>query len=329
MALFYMLLTVLGWSAVPLVSAWGGGSEHPFLTNFAWRLGALLYLAAVVLACPEYRRLLFDPEVAGLLARSLPSLPLLFLQLNAVEYGFFALSLRWLDVSVAAVLLETWPVLMMVLTAWLLRGSKRYRRLGLSGFALAGLAFAGYVLVAASERGSLLPDSGFGESLGLLAGLALVSLASLACACAGFNFRWVSDFVLRLRELSAIPDRGSAADAEMFAACVLFIVASLLCLPVNAGIGLASGESMGLVPLVLAALCGGAALALPSFCWRKANFRAGDLAINALAYATPLLSLLWLFLLWDVGVARPDLLLFGAGAVAVSNTLIALRGRGR
>ena len=60
---------------------------------------------------------------------------------------------------------------------------------------------------------------------------------------------------------------------------------------------------------------------------RTAVYRAVNLAVNALAFAIPVFSLLWLWLFWRVGVARPDLLLAGTAVIVVSNVMVALGGR--
>ena len=59
-----------------------------------------------------------------------------------------------------------------------------------------------------------------------------------------------------------------------------------------------------------------------SIAWRKANIYTTNLGINALAYATPVLSLIWLFSLGQANVTRVDYLVIGAAAIITANLLI-------
>ena len=49
--------------------------------------------------------------------------------------------------------------------------------------------------------------------------------------------------------------------------------------------------------------------------------------MNTLAYAVPLFSLLWIWLFWRIGVARPDLLAVGTLVIVVSNLAVTLGDR--
>ncbi len=73
---------------------------------------------------------------------------------------------------------------------------------------------------------------------------------------------------------------------------------------------------------------GGAfAQALGGILLRVANFMSQTLGVNALAYFVPVLSLVWLWVSGEAGVARWDLLIVGSLMVVLSNGLIGLQGR--
>lgn len=59
-----------------------------------------------------------------------------------------------------------------------------------------------------------------------------------------------------------------------------------------------------------------------SILWRKANFATENLGINALVYATPVFSLVWLYVSSEAHVPRADLLIIGAAAIITANLLI-------
>ena len=56
--------------------------------------------------------------------------------------------------------------------------------------------------------------------------------------------------------------------------------------------------------------------------FRKANLIMDNLGINALAYASPVLSLVWLAVMGEIQVARLDLLLVGMGLILGANLFI-------
>ncbi len=59
-----------------------------------------------------------------------------------------------------------------------------------------------------------------------------------------------------------------------------------------------------------------------SISWRNANIITSNLGINAIGYSTPALTLLWLFLFWNIEVERPGLLIIGTAAIVTANLLI-------
>ena len=74
--------------------------------------------------------------------------------------------------------------------------------------------------------------------------------------------------------------------------------------------------------MVIGIIGGGFVQAFSSIFYRKAALSTDNLGINALGYAIPILSLMWLGLFSHIGVARVDYLVIGAAAIIVSNLLI-------
>ena len=66
---------------------------------------------------------------------------------------------------------------------------------------------------------------------------------------------------------------------------------------------------------------------LGTFGQGMAIYRAVNLAVNPLAFAVPVFSLLWVWLFWRIGVVRPDLLLAGMAVIVVSNVIVTLGDR--
>ena len=113
-----MLFAVLCYSGIPLVIALTGGSENPSLFSGTYRIGALLtYLVFLRMVYGP----LFNRETFTLIARRFMSAKYRWLILltfaSTADYALFALSTRFIDISVTAVLFELWPIVTMFILA--------------------------------------------------------------------------------------------------------------------------------------------------------------------------------------------------------------------
>ena len=120
----YMLLAVGGFSLIPLVVGWGDGRENPLLFNAGWRagvvLGCLFFLLSGNMALTRSRAVWRHVRQRTL------GWPMLFVVVGSFQFALFTWSTRFMDISMAAVLLETWPILLIVLTGRLFRRERRF-----------------------------------------------------------------------------------------------------------------------------------------------------------------------------------------------------------
>ena len=187
-----MLLAVLPLSFMALGILLVGGPAAPWLFNAVMRLGAALGCFIALLLC--FRPWLFQRGVWRAVTRRLPHVYFAAATLGALDYGFLAAAARFIDPAVAAVLYETWPLLLIVAMAWLFRGGGRYARNLRRVLPLAGLALLGAALVVLSETGGFrLGDASAGR-LALGVGLALGG--TLGAVCAAFSMRWGQETAL-------------------------------------------------------------------------------------------------------------------------------------
>ena len=317
----YMLVAVGGFSVIPLVIGLGDGRENPLLFNAGWRFGVLL-------GCLSFLSfgnlpLLRNLEVWKLLWRRMFSWAMLFVIFGSFQFALFTWSTRFIDISVAAVLLETWPILLILLTGRLFRSERRFdgTSSNVFGFVIAGLL--GFVFVTVSHSAGPEVFSGFGgvSLIGLAAGVLLaVSAAGAGALEAAFNLRWGVD---SSRELvsSAGGDRDYQS-LDLFFVVLALAVASAVSFPIHVVVGLVGGEMITGRGLAIAVLGGGFVQALSSIVYRMAALKTSNLGINALGYAIPVLSLIWLAISSRISVARVDYLVIGAAAIIVANLLI-------
>ena len=276
-----MPAAVLAFSFVPLLADAGVGA--PFLFHGLWRAGlaagGLVFLAG------------FYPEPAfrlrswsTLFRRSFrPSAFLCFI--GSFQFLLFTLSLRaGVDASLAAVLLEAWPLLAIIVAGRLFRSEGRYGRSLLFPLLLAACLWllsplAGWQLFGAD--GFSFPGSLWGIGLAFSASLAGVLESS-------FNLRWGAD---------AARTQTGSGDEIFFCVAGLTAVAALSA-PVHLGLSLLAGEPGISFSRGLAGLLGGLAVqAAGSILYRIALLRTRRLETISLGYLIPFLSLLWLAVL--------------------------------
>ena len=317
----YMLLAVGGFSLIPLVVGWGDGRENPFLFNAGWRAGVVLGCLFVLLS--GNMGLTRSRAVWRYVWQRMPCWPMLFVVVGSFQFALFTWSTRFIDISMAAVFLETWPILLIVLTGRLFRRERRFDGTSSNVLVFVVVGLAGFVFVTASQSADL--EFLVGPEGLSLAGLALgVFLAMLAAGTgaleAAFNLRWGVDSSREFSTHTAVSPRDGELD--LFFVIVAFAIASAVSFPVHVVAGFLVGEAIDGQGLVIGVIGGGFVQVFSSIFYRKAVLSTDNLGINALGYAIPILSLMWLGLFSHIGVARVDYLVIGAAAIIVSNLLI-------
>ena len=148
-----MMVSVLGFSFIPLTIALGRGADSPFLFNGIWRIGVVICCVAYFLHW--HRRLFLDGSAFALVVRRIPSRWIALSVAGNLGYLPFTWAIRYVDLAVLAVLAELWPVFFVVYLSWLFRGQGRYRRLGLLAILSLCLAAVGSAFAVASQQGDL------------------------------------------------------------------------------------------------------------------------------------------------------------------------------
>ena len=339
-----MLASLLLGSFVPLAIAGGGGGESPFIFIAFWSLGVVSgCLVYLVVAHPG---LMLNGEVLGAAARRLWCVSMLGSVGNALTFTFFSLSTRFVDPAVSTVLVETWPVMFILLMLMRFEGRRRYRGNACRVVPLVVLALSGFALVVLSQGGGFGLEGRDGWSFDLVWGVCLGVVAGVAGGVGLFyTFSWGEALAGELPP--GVAGNHGAVSVALFCNLLGFgvgylgggLVNLLVGLtPVNAVFGLPLGETLGVtravfpggtvsvvVPVVaLAALGGFLFNSGSSILVRASNLVTDNLGVNALVYLGPVLSILWLALFLGVGVFRVDCLLAGVAAIVVANLLVHL-----
>ena len=319
-ALFYMLVSVLATSTIPLIIILGNGGDSPFFFTLMWRGAGILGILVALLVF--FRQILTDHTARTVILRTCRSWAFVVMCVAELSFFFYVFSFGYIDPVIATILYGSSPIVVIVAGVLLFRAEGRFDNTPM-GIALPlCVAFSGMVFLTLSQIG----QSGSDHSLaGIWAQLLGLLMAILGATLAGIRI------ALHIRVASQFRSdyRGSAPasddDLEVFAILVFTIVVSALSLPVFAIGSVAAGESVNATLLVVAGASGLLVSSVERIAFRKANLMTSNLGVNALTYVAPILALTWLFAFSLSGDIRIDYLVIGASAIIAGNLLIAFQ----
>ena len=314
----YMIIAVVSFSAVPVYFKLGNAEESPFLFTGIWLCSVAIGTGTAIML--GKKTLLLKPEVVGGIKSQCKSWLMLVSVLGQCGSVLFAVGLAFVDVSVAAILYETWPIFLMALMVFLFRGTDRYTRISAGTMLFVVIAFAGVamVILGQSNTSPVLPKIGSDLSVPrTLIGAILVLVA--AGTWAAHSACTLKMGVLLAKKHERLENIGAGEIVFTVAmTCIALVVSGIvLCV-----IGLVMSETFSRHQMLYAVL--GAILvdSIGAVAFRAANLKTKDLGLNALSYATPLVALAWLWALSILNVSHPDYLVIGAMGIVASNLLI-------
>ena len=336
-----MLVSAVCYSFAPLLISGGRASVSPFFFNAFWDVGLTLGCFGYLILF--FRRDLFRLSQIRIIAQSSISFPILWGIGNGLDYTLFTFATRLVDVSIAVVLLETWPIFLMLALAIAFRSGKRYRENLTVTVSLAFTALAGFLFVVLSQSGGL--DVGDSSILEILGGAILAILAAAISGFgAGYVFSWGVGLAQKMRPNTVCESEAGSLElmgtvmgyglSHWVAGVLLFVLGIS---PLNAALsGISLGETADIArmveigtilqvefPVVLIALIGGLTSHTGGAVFlRLSNLTTDNLGVNVLAYLIPVISLVWLALFSQINVARMDYLIIGTAAIVSANLLI-------
>ncbi len=318
-----LLVAVLVFSLAVLPVSLAGGVDNPFLFNAAWRFGFFLgVLAFVVLRFGGLFRSRAAWAAVGL---GLFTWPMFWSALAAAEYGLFAWSGQFVDLSVTVVMTDLWPIFMILVLSRVFAGRSPVGSLPLPLILLlAGMAFLGVALVVSSQYGGILV--GLSDWRRLVPGVLLALVSAATIGLAGFTFRWGMDFVSRLPV--ALLHAWGLFPLLLVGAVLGGALGSLFLVPFSLGVGWVRGEEWVWSTMAWALICGTLIHGVASICFRFGNLLSSSTGVNAVGYFVGVFSLGWLWLFADLELARPEWLVSGVAGILLANLLLGLRGFG-
>ena len=354
-ALGYILIAVVSYALIPAVIEFVGGEELPFFFVASWRLGVAVgcigilaafyvplwfnrynwgrfkyYLSTSDTKAVDWRFPVINlhirvdeiriPLVNWRIPGDFIDWRILLAILGNCEYGLFAWALRYIDITIATILFQSWPIFFLLLSAMLLRENIRDVHNGktvLSMFLLVGLGIIGFAFIIFSQTGEF-GELGDVSISSMVIGIALIVAAMALGNLKAFGIMWGR----RLGNQLAGSITGLGSSPAMFFVLVSFLISSLGAAIVGAIVGLGRGESLDTEILGMAFIGGLLVNTTAGVMWRKANMADDDIGFNALGYAIPVVAILFLLLFQLADVSRVDYLILGATAIVVANLLI-------
>ena len=324
----YMLLAVALFSALPLIISWGGGGKTPFLFNAAMSAGVVL--GCLVFIAYRYPSLLFNANMLRLVVgRAIDHRIVLSIAAN-FNFAFLAWSTRFVDVSISAIMFGTWPIFIVIIHDRLYKHEERYHRLSPEILLLIAFGLLGFAFIIVGQAGGF-QNVETGRLAELIIGVVLATLGAIATACNAFGFRWGTDLAHEISDAgrpvtaddeSDQDEAPAQGDLDFLGLLVALLIASAVSGLLNTFVGISSGEVMDSRSLFIAIVVGGAASGIANAAWRKANLIAHHAGVNALAFAAPVFSLAWLFLLTQTQPENLDYLIIGIIGIVIVNLLI-------
>ena len=318
----WMILAAVSFSLYPLFYKLGRAEDSILLFTGLWFAGTGTGIGLAVTAVMS-RHPLPRGSLAGVAAQC-KSVLMLVSVAGVCGFAMFTTGLLFVDASVAAVLYETWPVLLILLMPRLFpaRDGKAARFHPVSWFTSACIvmAVAGVVMVVLSH-GSI--TSTWEVSYHPL-GVASALVGAVLALGAGVGQAAQTAATLKMGASLALAharrdERGS--NEVMFTAVVVSLchVAGgvLLCL---AGLAVSETIAWSQVPYIIV---GGFVITpVGSIAFRLANLKTRHLGVNAIAFTAPVLALLWLWGFSMIDVLRLDYLVIGSLCIVIANILI-------
>lgn len=356
-ALGYILIAVVSYALIPVVIEYIGGESLPFFFVAAWRAGVAVgcvgilivfylplwlnkynwgrfkyYLSTSETKAVDWRFPVINlhirvdelriPLVNWKIPGDFIDWRVLLTILGNCEYALFAWSLQYIDITIATIVFQSWPIFFLILSALLLRENIRHFHNGktaLSLFLLVSLGFIGFAFIVFSQTGEIGKLSGASLTTSdLVTGVGLVAGAMALGNLKAFGIDWGR----RLGNQLSGSITGLGSSPAMFFVLVSFLISSFGAAVVGIVVGLGRGETLDMEILGMAFAGGLAVNATAGIMWRKANMADDDIGFNALGYAIPVVAILFLFLFQLADVSRVDYLIIGAMAIVVANLLI-------
>ncbi len=317
-ATWFMLFSVALYSTVPIVFAIGNSNNSPFLfvalINFSAVISGLVFLVWFHRAKRKNQTL---KQTIKAIYSKIYTKAFFWLSIDNFEFIFFALSLSYINVAIASILIAIQPIVIALITARLFKKHGRYHKITAEQWFLFVLSFIGVGFVVTSQ------SENFGAITGdLLNPSAIIGVLLIALSV--FVGGTGTPYSLKLG-VDASEKTGGGEDDELFFTIAFMFVVWVVGSVLFSIIGIATEENFTDINVYPAIAYGIFGQLFGLIFSRLAYLKTTNLTINALRYATPVISLVWLGLASLINIPHFDWLVIGASAIIIANILLNLK----
>ena len=312
----YMTAASVSFSFVPALIG-NAATASPMIFGALWRTGLISVLLLYIFL--RHRHVMESASIRAI-SRKLTSPYLIATFIGQFDYVMVAIANKHMNIAVVSSVFNTYTLLSVCITAFLFRGQQRYRPISGATIPLYLIGLVGVGLTILSQDGRI---EFAVDSQGVTGTAIFITLAApiLSSGAAG-AMKWGTELSKSLQ--SSTLNQNEVANHELGYVLLATTIGSLVTIPINCMLAVATGSIYATTrETVVMAIIGGLILnPIALVPWRKANIITTNLGVNAISYCTPLLTLIWLFLLQRASVARMDYLIIGTITIAGTNLLI-------
>ena len=334
LSVFYMMLAVVCYSIIPILIKVGNAEGSPFLFTGIRQIfiGTITGIAVIVIKKALVKRnVIGDINLKVISSNWSPRITALFIASISGTCAFvlLAFGLAYIDVSMAAILYETWPVFFILLMSFLFyektkkRDEQRYNPITASTLVFIALAVIGIALVTLSHNDAENPLSlivvDFTGQWTAAFGVSLVLLAAIGGAAQGGCELKMAEIFAKKHSRPEFLNAEEIVLVAIMASMTEIVAGTVLCL-----VGLIVSETISTHQLIFTIFTG-VGLTIGNVFFRASMLKTKDLGVAALSYLAPLITLIWLVVLSLLVVPHVDYLIIGAMGIVSANLLINAR----
>ena len=330
-AIFYMLAAVILYATAPVFLYIGEANNAPFLFNTIRLL--FLTIGTFVFLLLFYKKELFNIDIWKILIKNWRKITILGMLIGLLsEYPMLSWSINYIDVSVASVLYKTWPFFMILLAGKMFKKEKRYDTVNNIGWCgiIIGIAGMAFVVLSQHEKISIAKENDELIIVCLSFFFAILSGgmgALIASSCLLWCHNVMKDFKNEPR--LKFYKKEDCKNLEIFFMSLIMTLMTAISFIINIVSFVIFGyeESITNYNFIIAAIFGFFISSSANIFFRIAHIKTNRLEINALSYAGPLFSLIFLSIMGYVNVEKIEWIAIGTIIIIISNTLLYFKNK--
>ena len=313
-----MLISVLLWALIPVFMHVGEGDATPFMFHAAFSLFALIGTFFVLLAF--YPLELRNGKNWKIIVEKCKTQSFMHVILCNFNYIILCWSLKYINVSIASVLFETWPLWFVLFANNAFKNKNHYQKINGFNCVCLLMGFMGVVFVILSQS----QINGIGRDG---AGWVLAILGCLSALISGCMGALVISNSIKLgRDASDEIINNTPhfkKDLSIFFTLITMSIAAVPSIVIAGAAGLVwEKEAVEIDNMLIAAILGVFIVTFARLFLYAANLMTDKLQINAISYTTPLWTMTYLAILDEISTLKIDWLTMGVLGIITANIIL-------